>query len=203
MARNVIPTQAGIEFLRAAAAHFSARCAATMRYALIALLLGAVPAARAAPPHIEQHVAQARLAGAGTFSWFGIKVYDAQLWVGEKGYQGSAAPFALDLRYLRKLDGARIAEASVDQMEKIGAGTPAQRKAWLARMRALFPNVADGTHLTGVFEAASGVAFYLDGKVLGAIDDRAFAQAFSAIWLDPATTAPALRQALLKDAAPR
>jgi hypothetical protein len=175
-----------------------------LRWTLLALLFAAAAFARAgAPPHIEQQLTQARLAGAATFSWFGFKLYEAQLWVGDKGYQGEAAPFALDLRYLRKLDGLKIAEASVDQMEKIGAGSPAQRQLWLTRMRALFPNVGDGTHLTGVFELAGGVRFYLDGKPLGTIDDREFAHAFAAIWLDPATTAPALRRALLKDAAPR
>lgn len=158
--------------------------------------------AGAAPGHIEEHLAQARLAGKGTFRWFGLSIYDAELWVGEKGYRPDA-PFVLDLRYARKLDGIKIAEASADQMEKTGAGTPAQRAQWLARMKTIFPDVKEGTHLSGAFLPGVGARFYLDGKVLATVPDPEFARAFFGIWLDPATSARSLRTALLKDAAPR
>ncbi|MEO7495380.1 MAG: chalcone isomerase family protein [Massilia sp.] len=169
---------------------------------LQAMLIGAA-LAQTAPAHIAAHIAQARLAGGGTFSWFTFRLYEAQLWVGDKGYQGPVAPFALDLRYERSLDGRRIAEASVDQMQKIAVGSAAQRGAWLERMRAIFPDVAEGNHLTGIFLPAGAVRFYLDGKFIAAVDDPDFARAFAAIWLDARTTAPVLRAALLKDAAPR
>ena len=95
-----------------------------------------------------------------------MKIYSAELWVGAQGYRHRGAPFALDLRYARKLDGAKIAEASVEQMEKIGAGSAAQRKAWLQKMTAIFPDVNEGTRITGVFLPAHGARFYLDGKPL-------------------------------------
>ena len=158
--------------------------------------------ARAAPGHIEEHLAQARLAGKGTFTWFGLSIYDAELWVGEKGYRLDA-PFVLDLRYARKLDGIKIAEASAEQMEKTGAGTPAQRAQWLAKMKTIFPDVKEGTHISGVFLPGAGARFYLDGKALATVPDPEFARAFFGIWLDPATTARSLRTALLKDAVPR
>lgn len=166
------------------------------------VMLIALGAAHAAPAHIESHLTQARLAGQGPFTWFGLKIYDAELWVGEKGYQPNA-PFVLELRYARKLDGAKIAAASAEQMEKIGAGSAAQRTAWLARMKEIFPDVKDGSRISGVFLPNSGVRFYLDGKALASVPDPEFARAFFAIWLDPNTTAKGLRAALLKDAAPR
>lgn len=162
--------------------------------------------AGAAPGHIGEHLAQARVAGKGTFTWFGLSIYDAELWVGEQGYRADAplaAPFVLDLRYARKLDGARIAEASAEQMAKTGAGTPAQRTRWLANMKTIFPDVKEGTHISGVFLPGAGARFYLDGKALATVPDPDFARAFFGIWLDPATTARSLRTALLKDAAPR
>jgi hypothetical protein len=170
---------------------------------VIALLLAAVmSAAAAAPAHIEAAVPQARLAGTGLFTYFGLKIYTAELTVGPQGYAPSA-PFALDLRYARHLKGKKIAEASVDQMEKIGAGTPAQRQAWLQKMTAIFPDVAEGHHLTGINLPDAGVRFFHNGVAIGAIDEPAFARAFFGIWLDPASTAPALRKALLSQAAPR
>ena len=172
------------------------------RLITLAVLLLHCAGALAAPAHIEGHVPSARLAGQGAFTWFGIRIYDAELWVGEQGYQ-PGQPFALELRYARRLDGVKIAEASADEMEKLGAGTAAQRRAWLARMKEVFPDVREGTRISGVFVPAGGVRFYLDGRALASIPDPQFAAAFFAIWLDPRTTAGKLRTALLKDAAPR
>ena len=170
-------------------------------FALLALVLASA-LAQAAPGHIEQAVPQARLAGSGTYTYFTMQIYSAELWVGPQGY-APAAPFALELRYARKLDGKKIAEASFEQMATIGAGTPDQRKAWLRKMTAIFPDVKEGTRITGIFVPAEGVRFYLDGKPLASVDDPDFALAFFGIWLDPATSAPALRQALLKQAGRR
>lgn len=168
--------------------------------ALCALLLSF--GVQAAPAHIEEHVAPARVAGKGEFTWFGLSIYDAELWVGEKGYI-SDAPFVLELTYARNLDGKKIADASVEQMEKIGAGTPAQRSQWQARMREIFPNVKKGTRLAGAYLPGSGARFYIDGNPLASVPDPAFAKAFFGIWLDPKTTAPELRGALLRNAAAR
>lgn len=179
---------------------------------LLALMLtmllacGSLLAAPAPAPHIDSEIGAARLAGQGTFRWFGIAVYDAQLWVGARGYLASApeaAPFVLDLRYARALEGQKIAEASFDQLEKINAGTGVQRAAWRVKMRAIFPDVKQGSHLSGVYLPGWGARFYLDGKMLAEVPDAAFAHAFFSIWLAPASTAGKLRLALLQDAAPR
>ena len=177
-----------------------------LRRLVCLVLLCAAASAQAAPAHIEQHLPQARLAGKGVFTWFGLKIYEAQLWVGDKGYRADApdaAPFVLDLHYARKLDGAKIAEASADQMEKTGAGSAAQRASWLAAMKAIFPDVKEGSRISGVYLPGGGALFYLDGKPLGAMPDPAFGRAFFGIWLAPNTTARPLRTALLNDAAPK
>jgi hypothetical protein len=166
------------------------------------VMLIACSAALAAPAYVDSNLSTPRLAGQGPFTWFGLKIYDAELWVGDQGYAPNA-PFVLDLRYARKLDGIKIAEASAEQMEKIGAGTAAQRAAWLGRMKEIFPDVKEGSRISGVFLPGSGARFYLDGKPLASVPDPEFARAFFAIWLDPKTTARSLRSALLKDAAPR
>ena len=170
-------------------------------FAAIAMLF-ACAAALAAPAPVDSHLSGARLAGQGAFTWFGLRIYDAELWVGEKGYLPTE-PFVLDLRYARKLNGIKIAEASAEQMAKIGAGTPSQRALWLARMKEIFPDVKEGSRISGVYLPGSGARFYLDGKALASVPDPEFARAFFAIWLDQKSTAPSLRSALLKDAAPR
>jgi hypothetical protein len=173
---------------------------------VMSVMLFAGTSVQAAPaPHIKDEVGAARLAGEGTFRWYGFSVYDAALWVGERGYSSAkpdVAPFVLDLRYARALEGQKIAEASVEEIEKLGLGTGPQRAVWLAKMSAIFPDVKEGSHLSGAYLPGVGVRFYLDGKALAEVADPAFAHAFFAIWLDPATSAKSLRTALLLNAAP-
>lgn len=192
------------------------------RILVSAMLLAAAPVASAgtatlpppAPLAIVEDLQPVRLAGEGAYRYFGLLIYDARLWVGPQGYRDSdpgAAPFVLELRYARDLQGSRIAEASAGQMEKIGAGSAEQRKAWLEIMRGVFPDVREHDRIAGRYIPGQGVRFYLNGAPLAgrqnaaadaAMDDK-FAQAFFAIWLSPRTTAPALRKALLRDAAPK
>lgn len=160
----------------------------------------ALDAAHAAPAHIAAEIPQVRAAGQGAFTWFGMKIYDARLWVGAAGYR-EGAPFALELRYARALDGGRIAEASAEQIEKTGGGTAAQRAAWLQKMRGIFPDVQPGTRITGLFQPDGAVRFFHDGLLIDTITDPGFGPAFAAIWLGPRSTAPGLRQALLRKAA--
>ena len=175
--------------------------------AIVVLSLTMFAAVAAPPAFIAADVPEARLAGEGEYTWFGMRIYRAQLWVGANGYQGAAsatAPFVLELRYARALDGKKIAEASHEQMQKLGLGTEQQRLAWLATMQRIFPDVKEGQRIAGAYRAgiAPGVRFYLDGKVLADVSDGDFARAFFAIWLSPDSTAPKLRAALLQSAAP-
>ncbi|MBC7513926.1 MAG: chalcone isomerase family protein [Herminiimonas sp.] len=166
----------------------------------------AVGVQAATPEHIAAELPKARVAGSGTFRYFGLEIYDATLWVGPNGYRPAAPTaekFALDLRYARAFLGKRIASRSTDEMEKLKLGSVAQRAEWNAKMTALFPDVVEGSHITGVYLPKEGARFYRDGKLLGDILDPEFGHAFFTIWLDPKTTGGPLREALLANAAPR
>lgn len=130
--------------------------------------------------------------GRGSFRRFGFLVYDASLWTGNVP---DGPPLALRLDYRRKLSGQAIAEASVDEMRRF-VTDEAQLAAWEQAMRRIFPDVRDGEHLLGVWRD-EGAYFYQNDKLIGAVRDPAFARAFFAIWLDPRSSAPALRAALL------
>ncbi len=172
----------------------------------IAVLTAALAAGSMPPLHIQNEVQQARLAGQGSFRWFGLKIYDAQLWVGDQGVVANTPlteKLVLDLRYARSLQGTKIAAASQEEMQKLGFGTAQQRANWQSSMEKLFPDVKNGTHLSGVYLPDEGARFYLNGRLIGEIRDAEFGRAFFAIWLDAGTSAPSLRKALLADAAPR
>lgn len=167
--------------------------------ALAALIIFAAPAGAVSDPE-SPPAPPARYAlqpvGQGTLSWFGLRVYDAALWAPD-GTLDFSRPFALVVRYARALDGAEIAARSIEEIERLGAGSPAQREAWAARLRAAIPDVAAGDQIAGVHRPAEGARFYLNGRLLGEVDDPAFSRAFFSIWLDPRTSVPELRAALI------
>jgi len=167
-------------------------------FVVVCLLLGFASAqAEIIPAHIRQELPDARLSGQGSFRWFGLKIYDAALWVGESGYQVASAKFVLNLSYARELYGERIAQASIDEIRELGIGSSEQQNIWLNKMKTLFPNVQEGSQISGVYLPGQAARFYLDGKLLGEIADAEFARAFFAIWLDPRTSAGSLRKQLL------
>ncbi len=107
----------------------------------------------------------------------------------------------LELRYARRLSGASIADTSRDEITRLQFGDDARRAAWHADMLRIFPDVGAGKRLAGVNLPGRGARFYFDGRFIGAIEDPAFARAFFAIWLDPRTKVPKLREQLLAGAA--
>jgi hypothetical protein len=171
-----------------------ARAAALTAAALVACAgLGWSPAG------LATQSAALREIGAGSLHWFGLHVYDARLAVAGERYD-PAQPFALTLRYARDLAGARIAEASADEVRRLGFGTSADQLRWREEMRRVFPDVRRGDELTGTAVPGRGVEFALNGRPIGAIDDPAFARAFFAIWFDPRTRSRDLRASLLGEA---
>lgn len=131
--------------------------------------------------------------GSGGFRRFGFLVYEATLWAGDDPLR---PPLALRLDYKRTIAGSAIADASVKEMRRFG-GDEASLRRWGERMQQIFPNVRDGDHILGIYRP-EGAAFLFNGRTLGDIPEAAFARQFFAIWLDPQTSAPELRAALLR-----
>jgi hypothetical protein len=182
----------------------SSRWSAARRAAaggLLALAVALAAAAPAAPSHVLRYIADARPAGSGRLTWFGLHVYDAQLYVPARGFDATtlgSQRFALALTYARALDGQAIAERSRDEIARLGLGTAEQRSRWMQEMAVLFPDVSSGQTISGIHLPGAETRFYLDGVPLGRIDDPEFGPAFFAIWLDPRTREPALRERLLQ-----
>jgi len=135
---------------------------------------------------------------------WGFEVYDARLWTpaGFRHGQALQFPFALELQYLRKLEGAAIASRSMDEMRRVGGFSDAQAQSWLAAMRELFPNVAAGERITGVNLPGEGAEFWVNGQRVGMVKDPAFARLFFGIWLDERTSEPKMRTQLLQGLQP-
>lgn len=158
----------------------------------------------AAPAPVRTALDSATLSGEGALRWLGLRIYDARLWVGPRGFDPArldANPFALELQYARALSGAAIAERSAAEIARLSLASGARHADWLARMSDLFPDVRPGDRIAGVFDPAAGTRFYLNDRPIGEVADPGFARAFFSIWFDQRTAAPALRDALLAKAA--
>jgi Chalcone isomerase-like len=141
---------------------------------------------------------QAKLQGAGKFTYWGFDVYDAKLY---RSGITTSPEFALDIRYFRSFSGLAIAKKSAQEMQNFGV--PArQADIWGRQLAGILPDVERGQSLTAIYLPKQGTVFFHEGKQLGEIPDTQFAKAFFGIWLDPNTSAPKLRNQLLGESCP-
>jgi hypothetical protein len=131
--------------------------------------------------------------GSGEFRRFGFLVYEATLWAGDDPQR---PPLTLRLDYRRNIAGPDIATASIKEMRRTVADET-RLADWGERMARIFPDVKPGDHIVG-HHLGDGAVFMQGERLLGRIDEPDFAQAFFGIWLDPRTSAPELRAALLR-----
>lgn len=160
------------------------------------LPLAAPAAATTVPDAVRADLPAARLSGEGRMRWFGLLLYDARLWVDGPAWSWDV-PFALDLDYARDFSGARIAQASADEIKRIGLADGTKLAGWKDAMTRAFPDVRKGEHIVGLYRPGQGVEFFHQGRSTGPIRDPEFARAFFSIWLDAKTREPRLRAALL------
>lgn len=183
---------------------------ALLRTAAALALAAAGPAAVArVDPRETEGLGPALLPGAvpvgrGTLRFLALPVYHATLWAAPGWQPGrlGQAPLVLELHYLRSFRGRDIALRSLEEMRRAGPLDPADEARWLAAMQRLFPDVADGDRIAGLWDPAEGARFALARaggapQPLGALPEPHFAERFFGIWLAPTTSQPALRAALL------
>ena len=106
-------------------------------------------------------------------------------------------PFALQLTYLRSLDGEKIAGRAIKEIRGQGFADEVTLATWHTQLRQLFPDVHKGDTLTGVFTQDGQTIFFSHGEKIGQINDPRFSEHFFAIWLSPKTSAPEIRLGLL------
>jgi len=144
----------------------------------------------------KQYIKNPKVVGEARLKIMFWKIYDAKLSAAD-GLWNNDTPFALSLTYLRDFDGEEIASRSVDEMRDIGYDDEVLLANWYEQMRAVFPNIKEGENITGVMDANRHTIFYHEGKLIGSIDDKTFAQSFFGIWLNEKTSEPKMRKQLL------
>ncbi len=162
--------------------------------ALSALLFCAHGALASEP--IQASVPGASVVGRGVLSYAFWDVYEATLYA-PQGRFDPAKPVALSIAYYHAIDGKDIADRSVQEMRKQGFNDEIKLAAWNAQMKAIFPDVKDGTVLSAVYTPGDRTAFYNGNKAIGSIKGDDFGKLFFGIWLGERASEPELRRALL------
>ncbi len=87
---------------------------------------GAAPPAP--PPEASPELPGAVWSGTARMRFFGLAIYDAALWVapGFSASRYAQSPLALQLTYLRSLNGRSIAQRSLEEMRRGAALTSVQ-----------------------------------------------------------------------------
>lgn len=155
------------------------------------------------PTELRSTMPTATLAGSTLFTYWGVAIYNASLWVAP-GFKPDAYErhaFALELTYLRDFSNADITRRSIDEMRRLGAGA-AQLQTWQTLLHQAFPDVRKGDRITGLHQPGAATIFMTNGQKTGAMADPDFGRLFFGIWLSVQTSEPRMRQALLAQTAP-
>lgn len=138
----------------------------------------------------------ARLVGSGELHYMLWHVYDIYLY-SQDGIFNFDTPFHLTLQYKRPLEGKKIADRSAEEIRKLGFKDEIKLATWHSQMREIFPDVNDGTTLTGVYYPNQPTQFFFNKEYIGSVADADFGKWFFGIWLMENTSEPKLRRALL------
>ena len=144
-----------------------------------------------------------RKVGSATLTWGPFTVYTSQLLTPDGRYDGENGDQALLITYARDIDREELVEATRDQWRAQGIlQEEPQSEAWLRMLGTLWPNVTTGSQLAFVLKNRQGQFWYRAPAQsgftpLGPPQPAAFSTRFLAIWLDPRTQYPELRQQLI------
>jgi hypothetical protein len=133
--------------------------------------------------------------GSGKLTWLGLTVYQATLYAPQGEYRADL-PHAIRIDYRFSFDRRQLAHSSLQEIEKL-FGRRQDGEQVVQRLASVFCDVAKGDHILGIHYPGRWAEFHCNGELLGRIEDAALARAFFAIWLNPRTSEPELRDQLL------
>lgn len=145
---------------------------------------------------INTSVPDAAVVGRGILTYIFWDVYEATLYA-PRGQWQPGQPTALSITYYHAIDGADIADRSVQEIRQQGFRDEVKLAGWHAQLRRIFPDVANGTVLTAIYTPGEQTAFYNGNAFIGSIKGDEFGRLFLGIWLSEQTSEPSLRRALL------
>lgn len=131
-----------------------------------------------------------------------FKVYVAGLYLEAASKDGHAiaaadGPKALRMQFVRSVDKAKLVEAYKEGFEANAKEKAAAQKANVDKFYGLIGDVKDGTVMTFTYVPGTGTVVARDGKDIGTIEGKDFAEALFLIWLGPKPPSEDLKKGLL------
>ncbi len=172
--------------------------------AALAALIFTTASALAAPPivpkplpaPVQSQAPGIRPLGRGRQTVWGIRVYDATLWVvGDRFVP--AEPHALDVEAGKSVSADTLVKTSMDEMSRLKLGNAAQLAAWRQELKRLMPSVRSGDQVVIFCPNEGSTLIYYNGRSQGEVDDATLCPAIMNVWLHPASQSPEMRKSLL------
>src|ERR1700722_20080459 len=157
----------------------------------------AIASHRPLPPPVLSKAPGMHPFGKGRHSWWGIRMYDATLWI--VGPQWSAAaPHALDIEPGRAVPSDTLVTNAIAEMRDLKVGDERQLRIWQAELKKLIPNVQQGDQVVIFCSDTNRTLSYLNNSSIGEVDDPSSCPAVMSVWLHPQTKQQAIRRSLLR-----
>jgi hypothetical protein len=175
------------------------RLATVLLVLIFATLSSAAPPSgpRPLPPPVLSSAPGMHPFGKGRQSWWGVRVYDATLWI--VGPQWSAAaPHALDIEPGRDVAADTLINSAIAEMRSLKVGDESKLRIWQAEMKKVLPNVRQGDQVVIFCADSNRTLAYLNNSSSGEVDDPTFCPAIMSVWLHPQTKHQAMRRSLLR-----
>lgn len=162
---------------------------------LLGFLLLAAPAF-SVPAMVTQKYADLKKVGEAEYSVLFLDVYKISL------YQTQMNPQVdiLHIEYDMDLTAEKRINSGLSDMKKQAKFEKSQLDHWESQMRDIFPEVKEGDAITLEVVKPNLTRFYHNNNLRGQINDGAFTQAFSGIWLGERSPHKSMRKKLLKNA---
>lgn len=154
------------------------------------------------PPAVEAAGKKLVLNGLGIRTKVVFKVYVGALYLeartsDPKAVISSLGVRRMELAFLRGVGGKTIAEAIEEGFRNNAGGSLPSLKERLEAFRRMIPDLKKADRLSFTSPAGKGVEVSFNGKPLGAVDGRDFADALFSVWLGDKPADAALKKGLL------
>lgn len=174
--------------------------AVSIRLATILLVLisaAYASASRPLPPTVVSKAPGIHPLGKGRHTWFGVRMYDATLWI--VGPQWSAAaPQALDIEPGRDVPADTLIKNAIAEMRDLKVGDEGKLRVWQGELKTVIPNVRQGDQIVIFCPDTNRTIGYLNESKTGEINDPSFCPAIMSVWLHPQTKHQSMRKSLLR-----
>jgi len=183
------------------------KTAALLLSALLCAVFAQAPAGRTVkgavfPGQIGRGGKVLLLNGAGVRTKVVFRVYAAGLYAekrsgGAEELISSVQDKVMELAFLRSVDGPAVAEAMDQGFRKNSAESLPALKERLEKFRLLIPDLKKGDRLLFAYTAGKSVAVEVNGRKMGEIEGKDFADALFRCWLGKAPADKELKRGLL------